>query len=129
MSEKVGKLDRLHGGGVGRSTGVTHIGGGPWTFVTTQPGRNIGGITLSKLSSNSTGLQHGGHCGGLEATTGAEISDGPKPSFAREELITPVASAATVVTTIASVVGPLMASLISLTVVWSTKRSPASNEN
>jgi hypothetical protein len=56
---------------------VTHIGGGPWTFVTTQPGRNIGGITLSKLSPNSTGVQHGGHCGGLEATTEAEISNVP----------------------------------------------------
>ncbi len=82
---------------------VTHIGGGPCTFVVTQPGGNVGGITLSKLfTPNSTGFQHGGHCGGLEATTRAEISDGPKPSFAREELITPVASAATLVTTIAA---------------------------
>ena len=59
---------------------VTHIGGGPCTFVVTQPGGNVGGITLSKLfTPNSTGFQHGGHCGGLEATTRAEISDGPKP--------------------------------------------------
>ena len=103
---------------------VTHIGGGPCTSVATQPGGNVGGITLSKLSPNSTGFQHGGHCGGLEATASAEISDRPEPSsleesnpltrwvIAREELITPAPSAATAVTKIANVAGRLIASLI-----------------
>src|SRR4029079_2726430 len=63
---------------------VTHIGGGPWTFVATQPGGRIGGITPSKFSPNSTGFQQGGHWGGLEATTGSGISDRPEPSFPGE---------------------------------------------
>src|SRR4029079_5097163 len=92
---------------------VTHIGGGPCTFVATQPGGNVGGTTLSKLSPNSTGFQHGGQCGGFEATASGEISERPEPSLAREELITPVASAATAVTKIANVAARLITSPIS----------------
>lgn len=73
-------LGSVSAGGLGSPEfDVTHSGGGPCTFVAIQPGGNVGGVTSSKFSPNSTGVKQGGHCGGPGAGTAAEISTRPQP--------------------------------------------------
>jgi len=70
-------LGSVSAGGLGSpELDVTQSGGGPCTFVAIQPGGNVGGVTPSKFSPNSTGFQQqqSGHCGGTGTGTAAEIS-------------------------------------------------------
>jgi hypothetical protein len=60
---------------------VTHSGGGPRAFVAGQSGGNAGGLTLSKLSLNPTGMEQGGGHEGVDSGVAARWA------MAREELI------------------------------------------
>ncbi len=62
---------------------VTHSGGGPWTFVASQPRGNAGGVRLSKFSVNTTGIRHGGAHGGVDCGIATRWA------MAREETIPP----------------------------------------
>jgi len=61
-------------GGVGTPEfDVSHSGGGPWAFVESQPGGNMGGVTLSKFSLNAVGKKQGGEHEGIGGGVGVKL--------------------------------------------------------
>jgi hypothetical protein len=75
-------LGHISAGGSGTPEfDVTHSGGGPRAFVASQSGGYAGGLTLSKLSLNPTGMEQGGGHEGVDRGVAARWA------MAREELI------------------------------------------
>jgi hypothetical protein len=100
---------------------VTQSGGGPNEFVAIQPGGNVGGVWLSKLSVTTIGFQQpkGPHEGvdtgpwTARPTSKGQFRSAVRGAIAFEEVITAAANADTAVAQMANVEAGLIVALLS----------------